>query len=80
VEAAVETPTKVRVTGSPEKVFRLLVLAARNTGEEFTVVPAYDEDGKFLGFDVAGELKAVKRVLAYRKRVRKAWERPSARR
>ena len=62
------------MTGSPEKVFRLLVRAARDTGEDFTVQPAYDEKGGFLGFDVAGELGAVKRVMAYRKQVRKDWE------
>ncbi len=66
-------PVKVRITGSPEKVLRLLVGAARETAEEFEVRPAY-EDGKFVGFDVVGELRAVKRVLAYRKRVTKAWD------
>lgn len=75
MEAAVEA-TKVRVTGSPEKVFRLLVRAARDTGEDFTVKPAYDEAGKIIGFDVAGELQAVRRVLKYRKRVQKSWEKP----
>lgn len=66
-------PVKVRITGSPEKVVRLLVGVARETAEDFVVAPAYEED-RFVGFDVTGELRAVKRILAYRKRVAKDWQ------
>ncbi len=63
----------VRVSGDPEKIVRLLVQAARQSGQDFQVNPVI-EDGQITGYEVVGELGAVNKALRYRKEVDKAWE------
>ena len=63
----------IKVTGDPEKIVRLLVQAARDSGQDFQVNPVI-EDGQITGYEVVGELGAVNKALRYRKEVDKAWE------
>lgn len=63
----------VRVSGDPEKIVRLLVKAARDSGQDFQVNPVV-EDEQITGYEVVGELQAVNQVLRNRKGLEKVWE------